>query len=251
MRLRAGTRLRPMAERVRGMTAAAAWNPGRLPGTPREWLAGPDWCFTDVAGTIPAGDTDAVAAWVDRWQGTLWSEADPLKRLVLRDLGGGRWVLRSDGVNDGIGHGPATTGARTIAMSYTQTVSAAGTRVLNSTTANSCAGPRRLGPTSFVIGADSGSIRSTVFADDADPHVYVMARSGSGPWRAWSDTTSLAVSDVTNNFGSLGVGAFTGAASTQTWTGDIYSVVDTAADISDADRAALTTYLARLYGGSL
>ena len=76
-----------------------AWNPSRLPGTPREWLAGPTWCFTDTAGTIPAGDTDAVAAWRDRWQGTLVTQTDPLRRPTLR-LVSGKWCVRFDGVND-------------------------------------------------------------------------------------------------------------------------------------------------------
>ena len=197
-----------------------------------------------------AGDTDPVSAWVDRFQGTLWSEADPLKRLVLRDLGGGRWVLRSDGVNDGIGHGPATTGARTIAMAYTQTVSAASTRVLQAAVAvNAVVSPRRTNnATIFVNGV---AARNAVWSNDSNPHVFSMQRSGAGPWRAWGDGASLTVTDTTNNFGSLGVGHFTGADQAETFAGDIYSVVDTNADISDADRAKLTTYLAALYGGSL
>lgn len=230
-----------------GAGPVASWNPSRLPGVTREWLAGPTWCFTDTAGTIPAGDTDAVAAWRDRWQGTLWTETDPLKRLVLR-LVSGRWLLRSDGVNDGIGHGPATTGARTIAMAYTQTVAAAGTRVLQAANVNSVVSPRRSGSANLFAAA---TIRNTTFANDTSSHVFVMQRAGGGNWRAWSDGAGLTVDANANDFGSLGVGHFTGANQTETFTGDVYAVVDTNADISDADRTALTTYLARLYGGSL
>ena len=82
-----------------GINRREPWNPGDIPGTPREWLAGPDWCFTDTAGTIPAGDTDAVAAWRDRFQSTLVTQTDPLRRPTLR-LVSGKWVVRFDGVND-------------------------------------------------------------------------------------------------------------------------------------------------------
>lgn len=42
--------------------AAAAWNPGRLPGTPREWLAGPDWCFTDGSAAFTAATNQSLSA---------------------------------------------------------------------------------------------------------------------------------------------------------------------------------------------
>ena len=40
---------------------ASAWNPGRLPGTPREWLAGPDWCYTDGSAAFTAASSQSLS----------------------------------------------------------------------------------------------------------------------------------------------------------------------------------------------
>ena len=44
-----------------GGGAAAAWNPGDLPGTPREWLAGPDYCFTDGSAAFTAASNQSLS----------------------------------------------------------------------------------------------------------------------------------------------------------------------------------------------
>ncbi len=66
-----------------GINRRERWNPSRLPGTPREWLAGPDYCYTDGSAafttassqslsvasnsTLQTGDVDFwVAGWVNR-----------------------------------------------------------------------------------------------------------------------------------------------------------------------------------------
>lgn len=38
-----------------------AWTPARLPGTPREWLAGPTWCFTDGSAEFTAASNQFLS----------------------------------------------------------------------------------------------------------------------------------------------------------------------------------------------
>lgn len=65
------------------------------------WLsAGPGYCFTDAAGTVPCADTDPVRVWKDR-SGNVrdFSQATSGLRPTLR-LVSGKWAVRFDGVDD-------------------------------------------------------------------------------------------------------------------------------------------------------
>lgn len=42
------------------MAGVSPWTPGQLPGTPREWLAGPDWCFTDGSAAFASASSQSL-----------------------------------------------------------------------------------------------------------------------------------------------------------------------------------------------
>lgn len=86
---------------------AGGWLPDVLPSLAAWYTAGPQWCFTDAAGTAPCGDGDQVRVWRDRHRNA-WNleQATAGSRPTLR-LAGGRWAVRFDGVDDSISHATA------------------------------------------------------------------------------------------------------------------------------------------------
>lgn len=203
-----------------------------------------------------AGDTDPVAAWVDRWQGTLVTQSDPLRRPTLR-LVSGKWVVRFDGVNDVLtaGDNDFITGAALTAFSrfssssiprYASIVSkqynfngyalagdwtAFGTGKIsfNSKTAAYAVSDSSLatGLPTTAIGANDGTT-SRLFVGDTLQSVTAAA---GGTMPNTSDEVCI------GGGGNAGVYG-------QFWTGDIASVGLNPADLTAGDRALLAAYLA-------
>jgi hypothetical protein len=80
---------------------APAWTPAQLSPAPALWLtAGPAYCFTDAAGTVPCGDGDLVRVWKDRSGNARdVSQGTSSKRPTLSLLSG-KWAVLFDGVDD-------------------------------------------------------------------------------------------------------------------------------------------------------
>lgn len=76
------------------------WTPASLSGLALWLTAGPTWCFSDAAGTVPCADGDSVRVWRDQAAGILVSQATSGNRPTLRLDAGGKWYVLFDGVDD-------------------------------------------------------------------------------------------------------------------------------------------------------
>ncbi len=85
---------------TKGAPSLNIWLPSSLSSLALWLTAGPTWCFSDVAGTVPCGDGDPVAYWADRsGTGNNLTQSTLSLRPILR-LVSGRWYVRGDGVDD-------------------------------------------------------------------------------------------------------------------------------------------------------
>lgn len=103
--MRTRRRLDNLGRRVAGVWAAssaAAWTPASLPSLAAWYTAGPSWCFTDAAGTVPAGDGDLVRVWKDRTASARNLVQGTSGNRPTLALSGGRWFVVFDGTNDSV-----------------------------------------------------------------------------------------------------------------------------------------------------
>jgi hypothetical protein len=83
--------------------AAAAFSPADLSGLAVWLTAGPEYCFTDEAGTTPCGSGDAIKCWRNRDGLAIdftQANAPSTQRRLVQDAGGKWYVETGGGAND-------------------------------------------------------------------------------------------------------------------------------------------------------
>jgi hypothetical protein len=226
---------------------AVAWTPAALSDPAAWYTAGPTWCFSDAAGTIPCGDGDPIYVWNDRsGNAVTMTQATLAKRPVLTALGGGLWAATFDGVDDGIGSGPALSGATTLSFRVASADAGANRRLLKNSNpeSNSLVALRRTNGNSIYV---DGMLSDDVLVADADPHTFLMRKAAAGNWGVRLDGSPLAVAANANDFGTVWFGFGSAMNASEGFGGDVAGMVFTDARVSDDDAALLESYLASLY----
>ena len=91
---------RSLRSRGRPLSGGSSYSPAAI-ATRNLWLdPGPAYCFTDAAGTVAAGDGDAVYTWRDRGSGAIVCSMSSASARPLLKSSGGKWWLELDGVNN-------------------------------------------------------------------------------------------------------------------------------------------------------
>jgi hypothetical protein len=202
--------------------------------------------YQDLAKTIQAdADGDPVRVVRDGFNAQEETAASDAGRMILTDLGGGKWGLVSDGVDDGYvpSAGISLSGASTIGFVASQSdVEVLLTRVVQSFSVNALISVRR-SLAAFV----QSQVRGTAIVSDADYHVIVLKKSAGGNWELRVDGTGVSVDPVSSEFGTVGIGYGTGSPPfPETFTGTLAGLVVCNANLTGTDLTALESYLAEL-----
>lgn len=228
------------------------WTPAALAGLAAWYTAGPQWCFTDAAGTVPAGDGDPVYVWKDRGGGG-WdlSQATEANRPTLR-LVSGAWVVRADGVNDVIINASFTPAVKLWSVGANRISTTGATSGISTLIGDNTSDARNLRTNSATA---YRGFASGVSANGGDANDH---SAGGDLWVNKVISGAYAVGTphvVTTDRGTpaayAGLRLFARANGDRLYNGEIYELVGTTATLSAAERAALETYLGVLAGLSI
>lgn len=225
------------------------------------------WTPASISGYQYGGVVNTLAATGKLWQNgakttPATAAADPVRvlssngvdltapsdaaRMVLASSGG-RLVLSSDGVNDGLGDQSGAvsfSGATTFVARVSQTADAASTRLFRSGTVNALLALRRTSGASVYVAPDLLYNPQLVF--DSSFHVVVLSKPSGGNWTLRIDGSSVTLAAGSGNFGPFGFGAGGGIGPNETFTGLIDAFYTYSAYLAPADVTRVETYLTTL-----
>lgn len=246
--------------------ARGAWTPASLFGAGGEgvWLApSPTTCFTDLAGTTPAGEGDSVALMLDMsGNDNHATQLTAPARPTLQKTTGGLWYLEFDGLDNDISipfDAFNATGDQTFAITAQHDTGIGGFIYL--------AGGR--GDTGYLfvtLGSTSRMRFIPIMSGFAEPvsdnpigtapRVWVGDHDRStGVARLFEDGTEYSdtgaantdVTTPTDNTLYLGSGSVGGTE----WKGKIFAVVAVDRLLSLSERGKLQTFLSEMSGATL
>ncbi len=223
------------------------WSPADLPSLlPTVQVAlsrsqGKLW--QDAGKTVPAtANADPVRVATCPFTGDDWTSPSDAARLLLK-TDGTFWWLESDGSTLEL-DAPSTcdlTGASSLSLGAAQTADGgAGSRIVQSQNVNCVLTFRR---SSFCVYCQPGLIHNATLFADGNSHTAQLSKSLGGDWALWADGVAQTVTANANDWfhPCVGFGSFA-----EGFTGRVYAVVPTAADLSGPDQSQLATYLQSL-----
>jgi hypothetical protein len=198
------------------------------------------YLWQDAGKTILAtADGDPVRVWKCIYTGTEWTAPSDAARMILTDIGGGKWGLTSDGVNDGYLADASVTlsGNSTLAFRVKQTNTGI-TRVVQGGAGNNQIGPRRTTIDRIQINVN---VYTGVMVTDSDYHTVAIRKSSGGNWLGSLDNADLTMVANTNSWGRVSIGV--PGAYAETFAGVITAIAVYNANLTGTDLTQLKDFL--------
>lgn len=203
--------------------------------------------WQNAGKTVPAvADGDPVRVIEDPVSGATQTAPSDASRMILTDMGGGKWGLTSDGVDDGYtpSAGITLSGGSTIAFEALQTNGAGNTRIIQSHTVNALITLRRTLFTVYV----NADVRNSTLVSDSNPHTVVFKKAAAGNWSIRLDGANPgSITANANEFGLTGISYGTGLPPTaESFEGVLYALCVCNAELTGNDLSRIETVLGGL-----